>query len=216
MSISVPQYQLWRVLPIMQYNAFIMGVPALWWCLCQALAQASATLAATLVEVPVNRAAVRAHGALWVQLNDNLIALGARWGHTKYFLMLLLFVEWVIAAFTVMSEFLTNEDANFIVLLSHIALFSGSMLFISCSGAQRALDGVGRCSLRALLRLPISRMDEKVATEVALVLTSIQAASKEEVLVNGFIGYNRATLVTFLKNTATYLVVLVQFASTLA
>ncbi|KAK3926522.1 Gustatory and odorant receptor 24 [Frankliniella fusca] len=202
-----------RMMVLAQYNAFMVGVPMLWSCLCHALAQASAALAATLAEVPVDRAAVRAHAAIWNRLNEAIVALGSRWGKTISSFMMIVYVQWLVSAFTMMSVLLTGVGLNHILLMSAIAALSFFLIYLPCNGAQYAVDAVGCRSRDALLRLPTCRMDEKALEEVALLLDNIRSGSKDAVNVNGVVGLNRAFFVAFLKSSATYLVVLVQFAT---
>lgn len=79
------EYPVWKMVPYMQCNAFILGVTALWSCVCGAVVQASSALAATLRPGKSHCAllsrpdTVRAHAhrLLWLRVEAVLGKLGS-------------------------------------------------------------------------------------------------------------------------------------------
>lgn len=58
----------------------------------------------------------------------------------------LIFLEWVLTSFTVMSVLLGREPLQWVLLIvpSFIASMAATLLFVSCNAAQAAVDAVSQ------------------------------------------------------------------------
>lgn len=86
-------YPMWKMVPLIQYNAFMVGLTGVWVCVCKAVERASralaSALASSLCAAPLHQqlqqhkqlqlhrpGAVRAHHLLWRRLHAVVSGLG--------------------------------------------------------------------------------------------------------------------------------------------
>ncbi|KAF5283827.1 hypothetical protein FQA39_LY04647 [Lamprigera yunnana] len=212
-----PDMKLWHAAGYFHILAMLNCLCSLWFINCTAKGIAAKGLADSLHEAlesdePAEKLAD--YRDLWVDLSHLMQQLGKAYSGMYGLLCVLILLTTIVASYGCLTEILDRGLSFKEMGLFVITVYCLSLLYIICNEAYHASQKMGPVFRDRLLNINLGAVDARTRQEVHMFLNAIEK-NPPIMNLNQYANVNRKLLSTTITSITTYMVMLMQFRSTL-